>query len=256
MPRIARKNLIGNLFVHNMVQGINKEYIFQNTEDKLKYMELMKKYNEKIPIRIIAYCIMDNHVHLLIYSENIQYVSKFMKNVNLLYAMYYNKKYERVGYVFRNRFEDRRILNEKNMLNCIKYIHMNPVKAHITQKESEYLFSSYKDYINKTNFVNSELLNFLFNSEKDYLEKFLSIKYHNMNLEVEKVDLKNVLKDFLKIKEFSKEEMITNSLYIKKFINYLTENEYAYTKVELASVLGMSRANLYRRLEENTDEKY
>lgn len=254
MPRIARKNLIGNLFIHNMVQGINKEYIFQHTEDKLKYIELMKKYNKKIPIKIIAYCIMDNHAHLLIYADNIKYVSGFMKEVNSLYAMYYNKKYERVGYVFRNRFEDRRILNEKNMLNCIKYIHMNPVKAHITQKESEYLFSSYKDYINKTNFVNSELLIFLFNLEKNYLEKFLSIKYHNMNLEVENVDLKKVLKDYLKTQKFTQEEMISNPLYIKEFINYLIDNEYQYTKVKLANALGISRSNLYRKLEENDNE--
>ena len=69
MPRKARK-FIGSAFTHNMVQGINKEYIFQKHKQKLKYILTMNKYSEKHNILIIAYCIMDNHAHILTYSEN------------------------------------------------------------------------------------------------------------------------------------------------------------------------------------------
>ena len=248
MARTARKNLIGNLFIHNMVQGINKEYIFEHAEDKQKYIEFMLKWYKKLPIEIIAYCIMDNHVHLLMYTQNVEYISKFMKEVNAQYAMYYNKKYERVGYLFRNRFNSKVILTYNHMLNCIKYIHMNPVKAGKVEKESEYEFSSYLDYINKTKFVNSKLLMLLFQSEENYLENFLSIKYQSMNLENYNVNLKDVLEEFLCYEKISKEKMKKSSIYIKKFICYLIENEYRFTKVEIAKLLEISKSKLYREL--------
>ena len=88
-----------------MVQGINKEYIFKTNEEKNKYLELLKKYYLEFEIDIIAYCIMDNHAHMLLYSEKIQNISNFMRQINSIYAMHYNKKKDRVGYVYRNRFE-------------------------------------------------------------------------------------------------------------------------------------------------------
>ena len=99
MPRISR-SLIGSAFIHNMVQGINKEYIFENEKYKEKYLNLIEKYSKKYGILMVAYCIMDNHAHLLTYSENIERISQFMKDINSEYAMYYNKIRNRVGYVF------------------------------------------------------------------------------------------------------------------------------------------------------------
>ena len=95
MPRVSRK-LIGSSYVHNMVQGINKEYIFQSEEEKNKYLYLMNKYSKKYQVLIIAYCIMDNHAHILTFSENIQNVSLFMKDTNTEYAIYYNKSKDRI----------------------------------------------------------------------------------------------------------------------------------------------------------------
>lgn len=94
MPRISRKVLDGKI-CHNIVQGINREYIFEKEEDKKKYFNLMKKYYLKYEIDIIAYCIMNNHAHLILYSDNIKNISNFMKQINALYAFYYNKKYNR-----------------------------------------------------------------------------------------------------------------------------------------------------------------
>lgn len=90
------RNLVGNLITHNMIQGINREYIFEKDEEKLKYLTLVKKYSEQYMISIIAYCIMDNHVHLLLHANDSKRLSLFMKEVNSRYAMYYNKKNERV----------------------------------------------------------------------------------------------------------------------------------------------------------------
>ena len=67
MPRKSRE-LIGSVLNHNMVQGINREYIFQNDKQKMKYLNLLKKYSQKYKILMIAYCIMDNHSHVITYS--------------------------------------------------------------------------------------------------------------------------------------------------------------------------------------------
>lgn len=245
--RKARK-LIGNLVTHNMIQGINREYIFEKDEEKLKYLSLIKKYSIENKVSIIAYCIMDNHAHLLLYANDSKKISLFMQEINSKYARYYNKKKERVGYVFRNRFESKIMGTELQTLRCIKYIHMNPVKAHIVESEEKYQFSSYNDYINKSQFINSKILNSIFNSEKDYLEKLIHIQYMNLNLEEEKTDMKEILEQFLMEKGIKFENIRSDTTVIKEFIAYLVLNGYPFFKTELAKTLNMSRVSLYRRL--------
>ena len=99
MPRIAKREYDTSFF-HIMVQGIRKEYIFEDIKDKEKYINMLYKKLEKNNIKIIAYCIMSNHAHMLIYVENIKELSEYMRAVNTAYALYYNKKYRKAGYVF------------------------------------------------------------------------------------------------------------------------------------------------------------
>ena len=73
-----------------MVQGINKEYIFNQEIYIKKYLKFLKENQKQTNLKIIAYCIMTNHAHLLIKAENIQELSKFMQKVNSSYARYYN----------------------------------------------------------------------------------------------------------------------------------------------------------------------
>ena len=91
MPRTARK-LIGSAYMHNMVQGIKKEYIFKSVSQKDKYISLLKKYGQKYNIAIIAYCIMDNHAHILIYVDKVANLSRCMQKVNTIYAIWLKMK--------------------------------------------------------------------------------------------------------------------------------------------------------------------
>lgn len=114
MSRIQKEN-IKTPFFHIMVQGNNKEYIFNSTEDVNKYLEIMKKTKEKIAIIILEYCVMNNHAHLLFHEEDTKKLTQYMHRVNLLFAKYYNKKYNRVGYVFRDRYKTQPIYSEKHL---------------------------------------------------------------------------------------------------------------------------------------------
>lgn len=252
MPRKSRK-LIGNAFAHSMVQGINREYIFENDIQKNKYRRLIKKYSQKYNVLIIAYCIMDNHTHLLTYTENIENLSLFMKEINTGYAIYYNKSNKRVGYVFRNRFSSKPIYNQEYLLRCIKYIHMNPVKAGICKNEGDYNFSSYKDYLNENEIINSKMLKSVLDKKEEILKKINLIDYEPLNLEKEQIDLKEVLQKFLIQKNLKLSQIQKNSFIIKEFISYLISNEYEFKKQEIAQILNISRAKLYRKL--NGDDK-
>ena len=142
MPRFPR-SYIKTTFFHIITQGINKSYIFENEEDIKYYINIMYKLSEEHEIKIIAYCIMNNHAHMLIETEKIKELSKYMQRLNTKYGKYYNKKYNRVGYVFRDRYKSEGIYSEEHLYNCIKYIYDNPVKAHICNKAEEYPYSNY-----------------------------------------------------------------------------------------------------------------
>lgn len=99
MPRLARKNLRSN-YLHIIVQGIDRKYIFNSDRLKKEYKSILKRNLNKTNINMLAYCIMDNHAHMLIYSEKIEEITKLMQRTNTSYVRLYN----RVGYVFRDRY--------------------------------------------------------------------------------------------------------------------------------------------------------
>ena len=200
MPRLPR-SYIKTSYFHVITQGINKSYIFDKAEDVKYYIKIMYKLMEKQKIKIIAYCIMNNHAHMLLETEDIKELSKYMQRLNTNYAKYYNTKYNRVGYVFRDRFKSEGIYSEDHLYNCIRYIYNNPVKAGICNKEREYPYSNYKEINwnidNQYCFIDIEE-----NYEKlckDTIEEFLNnnnIKFDELNNEKDKLkELIIMLKD-------------------------------------------------------------
>ena len=104
IPRVTRKVNKASFF-HVIVQGINKENIFLEERNKNQYLKLMKKLCKKYNIKIVAYCIMNNHTHFLLKIDKIKELSNAMHTINCLYARYYNyMKDGRKGYVFRDRY--------------------------------------------------------------------------------------------------------------------------------------------------------
>ena len=143
MPREARNCYHGH-FYHVMTQGINKENIFCSDVYKKIYIKLMSEYAIKSRVKVIAYCIMKNHAHFLLRIQDVKDMSEFMKIINMRFAMLYNEMENRVGVVFRNRYESQLIYNEEYFYNCVNYIHNNPVKARIVEQAKDYEFSSAK----------------------------------------------------------------------------------------------------------------
>jgi REP element-mobilizing transposase RayT len=238
MSRRARRDYETSFF-HVIVQGYDKEYIFNIDKLIEKYRKLLIFHAEKYKIKLLAYCIMNNHAHIVMHVENIKEMSKFMKKVNETYANYYNKFINRVGYVFRDRYLSEPIYNEKYLYNCIAYIHMNPVKASIVATPSEYQYSSYNDFLNNTGVADKECIKLIFGSQKDYIEQFKFIHYEAQPCMDYKEDLRTLDENDVrqKIKKILEayyiiEEELKDVNILKYFIKIFNREKISDRKIE------------------------
>lgn len=237
MPRKSRKTFNSNYF-HVIVQGIEKKYIFEEEKMKAKYVKKLIEKEKVANLKVMAYCIMDNHAHILIYVENIENLSKYMQCVNISFARYYNKTKNRVGYVFRNRFKSIPIINEKHLYNCLAYIHLNPVYAKMCAKPELYRFSSYNDYIKFKGFVNKETLDLLNYEKNSYLRNFKFLHYLYVDGEEyeEKIAKEDIIQQY--IDENGIKDIIFQSEKVKKMIIDLKKKRISFS--EIAKFLGVS----------------
>lgn len=160
MPRQARIYSETGIY-HIMMRGNEKKKIFLDDEDRLRFIHILfEKANEE-ESEIYAYCLMDNHVHLLLHKKGTD-LARLMKRINVSFVYYFNKKYKRVGHLFQDRFKSEIIDNEDYLLSAIRYIHNNPVKAGIVISPEKFWWSSYYDYVNikkRNGLIISKILN-------------------------------------------------------------------------------------------------
>ena len=144
MPRTAR--VIGDSGIyHVMLRGINRQRIFEDDEDRDRFLEIGKKTKEKDGFDLIAWCLMPNHVHLLIHENEVKLETIF-RRIGASYVYWYNGKYERTGHLFQDRFKSEPVEDDAYFLTVIRYIHRNPVKAGLCERPEDYAYSSLKGY--------------------------------------------------------------------------------------------------------------
>ncbi|MBQ3409412.1 MAG: transposase [Clostridia bacterium] len=250
MSRRSREELNASFF-HVMCQGINKEMIFANDMLKRKYLALMKKYINDVDLDIICYCIMSNHTHILIHTESIAQMSKYMKCINTEFAQFYNWKMERVGFVFRDRFKSQPIYDEKYLFQCINYIHKNPVKAKIVKKCSDYEYSSYNNFSRNIFLRESPFLEHFFG--KTDITQIESVDVCNDFLDVE-YDKDYVMEEYImkfcQSKKMSLEEVLNEKDKRNDLIRLLLKSEFICKK-DIQKKLNISYWKVVRAAEEN-----
>lgn len=134
-----------NAKYHVTSRGNRKETLFYEPQDYFKFLTILKETKDKYPFIIQSYCLMTNHYHLQINTQqyNISYI---MQIINSNYARYHNKKYELTGHVFQGRCNPELILFPDYELEVNRYIHLNPLKANIVTNLNDYPWSSYHAY--------------------------------------------------------------------------------------------------------------
>ena len=145
MPRTKRLLPIPGA-LHIICRGNNRQNAFKSEEDKQKYHSLLFDLKQENNIKIFHYCLMDNHLHLIVWIEEDSKLSRFMLQVNLTYFHYFRRKYGYFGHFWQNRFKSNLIGEDSYLLQCGKYIELNPVRANIVPKPEDFIFSSYNHY--------------------------------------------------------------------------------------------------------------
>ena len=223
MPRQPRQKSSTGIY-HVMLRGINQQVIFEDNEDYSKFLETIEKYKTVSGYKIYAYCLMSNHIHLLLKVEK-EDLDLIMKRIAGSYVYWYNWKYYRKGHLFQDRFKSEPVENDEYFFTVIRYIHQNPVKAEIAENVMEYRYSSYNDYvegesqITETEFALSIMQkeDFLcFNNESNE-DNCLDVE--NINFRLSDNDAREVIKKVSKCEnstEFQTLEPERRNYYIKK----------------------------------------
>ena len=151
MPRKSREKSENSTY-HIMLRGINQQQIFEEEEDYKKFIEILKHYQAVSEYKIYAYCLMGNHVHLLMefFKED---VGQVFKRIGAKYVYWYNIKYSRKGHLFQDRFKSEPVDDDSYFLTVMRYIHQNPIKAGLCKKVDGYKYSSFQEYKYEANIV-------------------------------------------------------------------------------------------------------
>ncbi len=145
MPRTARKKSESGIY-HVMLRGINQQVIFEDEEDNQKFLEVLNDCKAVSGYKLFAYCLMGNHIHLLMKVEK-EDLEQIFKRIGGRFVYWYNGKYSRAGHLFQDRFKSEPVETDEYFLAVLRYIHQNPVKAGMSETV-DYIWSSYNAYIN------------------------------------------------------------------------------------------------------------
>lgn len=252
MPRIAREDFT-TLYFHIMVQGINKEFIFEKEKFKEKYKRLLSENLRESKVKLLSYCIMDNHVHMLSYTKNPKEMSKLMQKINTSYAIYYNKVNNRVGVVFRNRFTTQPINSRRQLYNCLIYIHNNPVKAGIVKNPNDYKYSSYGEWITGKQIIDEQCAQLVYNEELKDIKKFKEMHLRNEISDIddieEYIDYKKIIEKY-KIKEDDTlEKIVKREDYLNDIVRELRQKSNMSIR-RISEILNINRPKVTKILKE------
>ena len=167
-------------YYHIYARGVSKSAIFNNDKDKAVFLNLLKRYlssdkeydkrNHQYPnysksIELLAFCLMNNHFHMLIYQKDEGAMTGLMKSLLTSYSRYFNKKYNRSGPLFESRYKATNIDSDSYLHHISRYIHLN------SKNWSSYSFSSLPYYSGNSNaeWVKPQKILDLFKDKNEYL---------------------------------------------------------------------------------------
>ncbi len=179
MPRVARKKSESGIY-HVLLRGKNGQDIFRDDEDNARFLDTLYLCKEKSRIEVYGWCLMRNHVHLLI-KEGSENLSNTIKRLTVSYVWYYNSKYQSKGPVFHDRFKSEVVEQDFYLMTLIRFIHQNPVKAGLVGYPGKWKWSSCRPYYGFPGYpdglLDENMVLSMFDDDND-LAKRLFIQYN------------------------------------------------------------------------------
>lgn len=275
MARPLRIQFPGAVY-HTMARGIDKKEIFSNSSEKSAFLSLLNRLSDRYNFVFYAFCIMDNHYHLLLETPDAN-LSKGMQRLNGDYALWYNRKHVRNGTLFQDRYKAYLVDKENYLLALSRYIVLNPVRAAIVSHPSSYVWSSYQYTIGMKeppDFLSVDSLLSLFSSDReDAQRQYRDFIYEdicenaaqgiNDGPVIGGVDFLSKIESHFdkkrKVDEIPRKERFQNRLSLAEIFNlpddrcikkardekiYIAFRDHGYTQKEIADFLGMHYSSL------------
>lgn len=209
MPRSARKKSESGMY-HIMLRGQNRQVIFNDDKDKEKFLQTMTECKIKSGFELYGYCLMGNHIHLLLKEIN-EETGKIMRRIGSSYVYWYNLKYKRCGHLFQDRYKSEAVETDRYFLTVLRYIHQNPIRAGFTKKISEYVWSSYNDYLKNNEITDIDFALNIFDGDREKaIDTF--VKYHEKDNE----DICLEIEEGYRLSDEEAEEIIKKNCGIQK----------------------------------------
>lgn len=175
MPRRARQRSKSGIY-HIILRGINRQTIFEDEEDKEKFLKTLVHYQVAgqstedsscgLKYKLYGYCLMGNHVHMLIKEEE-EELGITMRRIGASYVYWYNWKYERTGHLFQDRFKSEAVEDDRYFLAVLRYIHQNPIKAGMVKYAADYPWSSYSEFEGESSNLDTDFVLGLFDNDRE-----------------------------------------------------------------------------------------
>lgn len=210
MARKPRK-LTSTGIYHVIIRGIDHQNIFFDEEDRIFFINRLKKYTNQLNISVYSYCLMDNHVHFVIGNANSN-LSLLMKKIGVSYVYYFNKKYKRSGQLLQDRYKSECVEDEEYLKVLIRYVLKNPEKAGICDF-GKYKWNSFISIMKKSDFVDASYVLEIFGG-KILFHKFMRSKEKDICMEYEN---KKTISDELFINLMKNLFFINNPRDISKY---------------------------------------
>jgi len=240
MPRTAREKSQTGIY-HVMLRGIDKRDIFLTEKDYKKFLRYIELAKEKSDFALLAYCLMTNHVHLLL-KEGKEEIGDSIRRIAVGYAQYHNRIHGRTGHLFQNRYQSEPVNDDSYFLVVSRYIHQNPLKAGIVQNIDDYEWSSYKHYlVDKKDLVDTDFLKKYFSSIDSFIEfnnqenKDQCLEYKE-KLRYTDDELKKFISKMIEIEELPAMKIETRNKILRRI-----KNETGTSIRQLEKVLGIGR---------------
>jgi putative transposase len=174
MPRIAR--VVASGLPHHVTQrGNYKQIVFNDATDREQYLAWIKKYSEEYGLSILAYCLMNNHVHFITIPDKLDSLAKTFNAAHMRYSQYFNRKSGQHGHLWQGRFYSC-VLDEPHLILAARYIERNPVRAGLVKTPWQWQWSSAIAHINgqKNGPIKLGDLLGIIGVQKDYWQKYIS----------------------------------------------------------------------------------
>lgn len=149
------RQLSGTGFYHVVFRGINRQHIFEEENDFIYLIQILQQLKVEMEFEIHAYCLMSNHVHIMIREKRTGDISLIMKRLLTKYVMYFNRKYQRNGALIASRYKSKPVEVDEYFIPLLRYIHQNPLRAGLVGKMEDYAYSSYREYLQGGNLTDT-----------------------------------------------------------------------------------------------------